>query len=266
MRWGNSDGCFLEKLKVCLLKTKAIAGQWKRFVFATDNHGDKCDPTAVKAFHAFCSDWKPQIRVHGGDCWDFRPLRKKADKEERRESMIADFEEGKAFLEQFKPEALIFGNHDQRLPDLAAYGNGILSDYAGKCMAEIEQLGRKVGFRILPYDKRLGIYRLGSLKCIHGFLCGITAARRTALAYGSVLMGHGHAIDDQSIEGIEPRTGRMVGCLCQLDMDYNRAQIGSLRHAHGWMAGVVNEKTGEYHCQQIRRIGEHWTHELLWAL
>jgi hypothetical protein len=240
----------------------SIIGNWRRFVFAADNHGDKCDREAVKAFHKFCSTWKPQIRVHGGDNFDFRPLRKKADKEERRESMIADFEEGKQFLETYRPEVLIAGNHDWRLWDLAGMNNGILSDYAQKCVNEIEALGRRIGFRILPYDKRLGVYRIGSLKCIHGFLCGITAARRTALAYGSVIMGHGHAIDHQTIEGIEPRMGRMVGCLAQLDMDYNRAQISALRHAHGWLAGVVNEKSGEYHCQQIQRIGKQWSHEV----
>lgn len=239
---------------------------YRRFVAVADNHGDMVDKEAARAFHGFCDDWKPEIRIHLGDCFDFRPLRRKADKEERRESMIGDFEAGKEFLERFKPEVFISGNHDQRLPDLAAQGNGILSDYAQKCVNEIEALGKAVGFRILPYHKRLGVYRIGSLKCIHGFMCGITAARRTALTYGSVIMGHGHAIDHQTIEGLEPRMGRMIGCLVKLDMEYNRASIGSLRHAHGWLAGVVNEKTGEYHCQQIQRIGDKWSHEVLWTL
>ena len=180
--------------------------------------------------------------------------------------MLVDYADGKMFLETYRPEVLIRGNHDERLWDLAQKDNGILSDFAIKCVQEVETLAAKIGFRMLEYNKRTGIYRVGSLKCIHGYFSGVTAARRTALAYGSVVMGHGHAIDHQTIEGIDPRMGRMVGCLCLLDMEYNRAQIGTLRHAHGWLAGVVNERTGEYHCQQIQRIGEKWTHEILWTL
>jgi hypothetical protein len=180
--------------------------------------------------------------------------------------MLADYAAGKEFLSIYKPEVLILGNHDQRLWDLSEQGNGILSDFAMNCVNEIGELGRKVGFRILPYDRRAGVYRIGSLKMIHGFLCGITAARRTALAYGSIVMGHGHAIDHATIEGLEPRMGRMCGCLCDLNPAYARANISSLRHAHGWLAGVVNEATGEYHCQQIQRIGDQWSYEVFWQL
>ena len=84
---------------------------YTRFVFGTDVHGDQQDPQAVSAFHKFCTSWKPQVRIMGGDLWDFRPLRKKACEEERRESMMRDYQMGWQFMETFKPNVFLRGNH-----------------------------------------------------------------------------------------------------------------------------------------------------------
>jgi len=235
---------------------------WRRFVFAADLHGDKQDKHAARAFLDFCSAWKPQIRVFGGDAFDFRALRRRASEEEKRDSMLTDYQMGCEFLQAMEPNYFLVGNHDDRLWLLSREDRGVISDYAIKSVREIEEMFRKMSCRILPYDKRLGVLKIGKLKMIHGFLCGITAARRTALAYGSVLMGHGHSIDHATIEGFDLRMGRMAGCLCDLNMEFSKAHVGALRHAHGWIAGVVNDKTGEYHCQQIQRIGKQWTHEI----
>ena len=51
---------------------------------AFDVHGDQQDKSAVRAFFNFVAEFKPKRRYLGGDVWDFRPLRKKADAEERR--------------------------------------------------------------------------------------------------------------------------------------------------------------------------------------
>lgn len=47
-----------------------------RFVFASDSHGDMNDPEALDALWEFCKDYKPEVRVAGGDHFDFRSLRR----------------------------------------------------------------------------------------------------------------------------------------------------------------------------------------------
>jgi hypothetical protein len=227
---------------------------WKRFAGCFDVHGDKVDNHASESFFAFTEMWKPHIRIFGGDLWDFRPLRKKASDDEKRESMKQDFEMGREWLERFKPHFFVHGNHDFRLWDLAASDSGVRSDYAKTGCEEIEKLTQKMGCRMLPYHKRKGVLRIGHLKVIHGFACGVYAARQTALIYGSTLFGHVHDITEHSIPGLERRVARCCGCLCDLDMDYAARTPNTLRQAHGWAYGVIHSTTGNYHVWQAEEI------------
>jgi len=68
----------------------------------------------MRAFWAFMSVWKPEIRVAGGDHFDFRHLRAKAGEGERYESGQLDFQHGLDFLRKFKPTHVAWGNHDDR--------------------------------------------------------------------------------------------------------------------------------------------------------
>lgn len=232
---------------------------YTRFLAVFDNHGDMADKDAVEKMFEFKENhWKPQITVHGGDCFDFRAMRKKASEEERRESMIKDYECGMSFLKRLRPAYYLRGNHCERLWDLAKEDRGLVSDYAHKGTMEIESEMKKLKCKMLPYDKKKGVLRLGHLKMVHGYVCGITAARRTAFCYGSVLMGHGHSIQSASIEGLETRTGMMCGCLCDLNMEYTRANIGTLTWEHGWAYGIINERTGNYYVWQARKIDGKW--------
>jgi predicted phosphodiesterase len=218
----------------------------KRWLFASDVHGDQQDSAAVNAMLAFSRDFKPHYRICGGDVWDFRALRGKASEEEKRDSLRADFEAGLAFLKSFSPTCLIRGNHDERLWDFARRDNGPLSDYAGDLCERVCERGLPAGCEHLRYHKRAGVYRLGQLKFLHGFYCGTTAARQHALAYGACVYGHVHARDSASVPGFERRTAQGVGCLCTLDFDYDSKSPGSLRHSQGWAYGVIDEKTGQY--------------------
>ena len=76
---------------------------WTRFIAGFDVHGDKQNKAACEVFFRFMKDWKPEIRVMGGDLFDFRPLRRKASEEEKRESMREDFEAGMGFLKRMRP-------------------------------------------------------------------------------------------------------------------------------------------------------------------
>jgi hypothetical protein len=232
---------------------------YSRFTFATDLHGDRQDGATVKAFFEIEKQWKPKHRIFGGDLIDLRALRKGASQEEKCESMRSDIDAGRDFLSKWKPTTFLRGNHDERLWDTAASAkDGIVADYAQQGCNDFEALCSRLKINMLPYHKRDGVYRIGHLKMLHGFHCGVYAARQTALIYGSALFGHIHCIDEHSIPGLERRVARAVGCLCSTDMDYSSRAPNTLRQAHGWAYGVINDRTGDYHVWQAEQIGGTW--------
>lgn len=229
---------------------------WKRFVFATDIHGDRQHKPTVDALLRFCDLWKPQVRVCGGDLFDFRPMRRGASEDEKAEGFTADFNAGMKFLKLFKPDVYLRGNHCERPWDIAAGRPGVVRDLMQEFVGKIEREVKAMRCRMLPYHKREGVYQLGHLKMLHGYACGINAARKHAWTYSNCLFGHTHSIDHVTLERPERTMARNVGCLCELDMDYNRAHIASLRHSHGWAYGVVHDRTGLFHVFQAERVGE----------
>jgi len=231
--------------------------KYSRFIVASDIHGSHQDPESNRVLFKFIKDFKPDIRILAGDLWDFAPLRKKASEDEKRESMVDDYRAGIEWLHKFKPHHFLRGNHDERLWELAATGNGVLADYALSGVSEIHTIIRKMNCRLYPYHKRDGVMRLGSLKILHGFHCGINAARQTGLIYGACLFGHVHTIDEHSIPGLERRVARSIGCLCSTDLSYASRNPNTLRQANGWAYGVIAEN-GQYHTAQAEQIGGKW--------
>lgn len=229
---------------------------WTKFVVGFDVHGDQVDKHASESFFKFIGLWKPKLRIFGGDLWDFRPLRKKASDEEKRESMRNDFDCGMEWIKRFKPHFFVRGNHDERIYELAESEDGVRGDYASQGVGVIEATLKKMGCKMLPYHKREGVLRIGNhLKIVHGFASGIYASRVHALVYGSVLFGHTHAVDEHAIAGLERRVARNCGCLCKLDMDYNARQMNTLKQSHGWAYGVINDRTSAYHVFQAEEVG-----------
>jgi len=234
------------------------SGDWKKLIFASDVHGDMMSKSSVAVLFKFMEDFKPDIKVFGGDLWDFRALRKGAGEDEKRESISKDYNAGLQFIKQFKPNYFLRGNHDERLWELAEADKGVISDYAISGVAEIGDTMLKMGCKMLPYHKRDGVLKIGSLKMLHGFHCGVYAARNAALIYGSCLFGHVHVVDSHSIPGLDRRTARAVGCLCSLSMDYSNRNPTTLRQSNGFAFGVVNQKTGRYFVNQAERIDGKW--------
>jgi predicted phosphodiesterase len=227
-----------------------------RWVFVSDNHGNKHDAKAVAALWHFLKWWKPGIRIHGGDCFNFAALRKKASEQEKRERLQEDVDEGIRFLKGLEPTHFLRGNHDERLWDAGNSDDGKLADFACHLILDItDALGDKC--LMYPYDKRAGVMRMGHLHLLHGYHSGIYAARLAAQVYGNVCMGHTHNIDAISIPGLERRVGHSVGCLCQLSQDYNRAQANTLRQSHGFAYGLTFPN-GEFLFFQAQTINGTW--------
>ena len=55
----------------------------KSFVFASDLHGDKQDYDAVGELLKFTEEFNPDVRIFGGDLFDFSPLMRSADTAEK---------------------------------------------------------------------------------------------------------------------------------------------------------------------------------------
>lgn len=232
--------------------------EFKKFLLGTDIHGDKQDPDANRVFFKFRDMWQPEIRICGGDLWDFRPLRQKASAEERAEDMEPDFDAGARWFDKYAPTHYLRGNHCERLWELANSNIGVERGFAKKGVEAITALVKKHKCKMLPYHKRDGILQIGHLKVLHGFFTGEHAAKETAGVYQSCLFGHGHCIQAHSVAGLERRMARQVGCLCKLDMPYNARHVKTLRHAHGFAYGVVNKSNGTYHVWQAEEIGGVW--------
>lgn len=231
---------------------------FKKFLVASDVHGGEQDPAANKVLFEFQKVWKPEIKVCAGDLWDFAALRKKASEEERRTSMRDDYYAGLDWFLRFQPTHFLRGNHDERLWDLREDNRGPLSDYAAECIKGFETELKKAKCWMLPYERRLGMLEIGKLRILHGFYAGVNAARRSAQTWGSCLVGHAHSVQMASIEGPENRVGRVIGCLCNLDMKFQRANPSSLLHRHGFAYGVIDDRKGTYQVHQAEKVGDKW--------
>lgn len=232
--------------------------KFSKFVFASDVHGDMQDESANGALFRFVGSFKPDVRIMGGDLWDFRPLRRGACDDEKRESLAKDYTAGMQWLKRFKPNFFLLGNHDARLFELAESDNGVASDYAAQGVAEILSTTNKMKCKILPYHHRHGLLKIGKAKFAHGFSTGLYAARTMANTYGAVIFGHVHTVSEFSVPGLDRRVARSVGCLCKLSMDYQIRQMQSLAHSHGFAYGIINNRTGSYVVNQAEEIDGKW--------
>jgi hypothetical protein len=202
-------------------------------------------------------EWKPEIRVHAGDNYDFRNLRKGASDEEKAASLADDWEAGNDFLRRFfdggASNHFLRGNHDERLYEFRNSCSGMLRDYATDGIKQMEAVVKKCRAKMLPYDSDLGVLDLGKLSVLHGFHAGVGACRTHAAIYGNAIFGHVHTIETASVASREPAEARSIGCLCKRDMDYVNKKTGKLRWAQGWAYGLLFPD-GTYQLFQTRNI------------
>ncbi len=225
-----------------------------RWIAITDTHGDMCEPGVLSVVRDFCKVWKPTVRLHLGDLWDFRWLRRGASDEEKAEAVSADFEAGIELVDWYKPTVFLWGNHDYRLVRLLDSTSGSCRHLAGQWLDRIGVV--LAGVEQRPYGKRKGIYRYGDYTFVHGYARGMGAARKHALTYGNVMFGDLHTVDLVPVEGPERRVGHCIGCCCRLEMDYNAGHINTLRQCHGFAYG--EEHDGRLTVWQAKEVDGRW--------
>lgn len=212
----------------------------RRWVAVSDTHGDQIDRDAERQFFDFVEDYKPHIRLHMGDVFDFRAWRKGADKEEKAESMLSDVESGLDFLRRYKPRAVLWGNHDDRLFKIARDGSGPERMHARQLIGQIEDTLPKTKF--IKYDVTSGICRIGDIAFLHGYQCNQDTAKNIALQYGGgeirrVVQGHVHHFSSHTSRSLGGVKGHTIGCLARLDMEYAKARPATMSHGQGWCYG-----------------------------
>lgn len=225
-----------------------IGMNFKKIAICTDSHGDKRNARAVSLFRQFVGDFKPDIRLHLGDWMNAEAFRNGADEFERRTGLKDDKREALEFLEWYQPTHLLDGNHDYRLPQYVKHSPGPLANYVSEILEDVGTLLAKFKTVHLPYHKSRGVLKIGKLKAIHGFFAGVTAPQQHARYFGNVVFGHTHRFSEASVPGAHSggrAVARGIGCLCDLDMDYNSLHVDTLSQAQGWMYGVMDER-GRY--------------------
>ena len=233
----------------------------KPFVIASDNHGDMQDDRSVSGLFSFIDEFQPVIRIHAGDNWDFRNLRRGATDDEKAGSLEADWKAGEKFLKRFfrggEENVFLRGNHDERLWHFANTSSGVVRDYAVEGIKRVERLCRRTRAKMLPYDAALGIYNMGKLSVLHGYHAGASACRQHAAIYGNCVFGHVHTEEAAPVPSLQPAEARSNPCLCIRDMDYINAKTGKLRWAQGWSYGFLFED-GTYQLFQTRKINNRF--------
>ena len=165
---------------------------YKKFIVATDNHGGLVSKEAMKVLLAFCDSWKPAYRIHLGDLWDFSPLRRGASQEEKAYGISDDYVEGLNFLDQYKPNFLTLGNHDDRIYQYAQHcADGMLRERCEELViaSEKEFKRRKITFCEYKVTKYLRMPE-GGPKLIHGFRSTVSPAKAHFDNWGECLHGH----------------------------------------------------------------------------
>lgn len=229
-----------------------------RWIAAPDLHGDMQDQASVEALLDVTKTFRPTVRIQTGDLFDVRCLRRGAGSEETLEDLKEDIEAGLEFLHKFRPTHWLRGNHDERIVDAINSHNPVLRRYASQEWENISEHLQKVGCKVvLPYNKRMGVLKIGKLRFCHGYGSGMYTAKKHAEVYGNVVFAHSHAVDNFAIPGIEEVTGWNIGCLCRLELDYNRAQINTLRQRHGFAYGLIYPN-GKYALSQAVGIDGAW--------
>jgi predicted phosphodiesterase len=230
-----------------------------RWVAAGDNHGQLVDGETQDALASFIGRWKPQLRIHTGDCFDFGAWRRGATPDEQEEGITDDLKHGNYFLRKvLKPTIFMQGNHDIRAEEQILSRNGDRRDNAMRAVQSytdtLAEIGCKEFHRYSVKGKDaegVNRFRVGKLTGTHGFKAGVAATRETARTLGRpgdvVIHGHTH---DFSLCTIEHLEAAIVGVSAMCCMDINKAdyalrRLATTKWCNGWLHGVIDEKTGD---------------------
>lgn len=230
-----------------------------RIIAVGDNHGDLIHRADADIFIEFCRTFKPNLKVHLGDNWDFRNLRRGADPREEGDDMEPDLTAGFMFLDRFKPNVFLLGNHDWRIWKANTDSRGLVRQFATDTISHIDRVTKAMRCEVLPYHSRKGVFRSGNLSFLHGYHAGIGAVAQHARIYRSCCFGHLHGNGMVSERGVDSPRAYCVGGLGDHErMEYAAQRTATLAWGPGWAYGVVNQKTGNFQLWTAQKLDGRW--------
>jgi hypothetical protein len=234
---------------------------WEKSIFISDTHGDLVCPDAVKVVKKFIEAWQPKHRVHLGDVWDFRSIRRGASPDERMEGISYDYNCGIELLDWYRPNYLTMGNHDFRLWRAASEtSQGVLADLCAMKVQELEDKLRAMKIKWVPYKVNAYLtLPMGGLKLIHGFRSTMYPAKAHFEHWGDCIFGHVHKPDSHEARHIDGGKATAVGTLADISkMTYADMHAAKLGWRNSFHYGLHNTKTGKYELWPVTKDGKDW--------
>lgn len=239
-----------------------------KFIFASDSHGEMADHQALEELYDFTSKFKPDIKVFGGDGFDFKSLRKGVSGKEESGSLSDDITEGLKFIKKWKPNIWHDGNHEHRLKRLKHDTNsGVIADHCEHLDKTISQTLKDNGCKKrLPYHYEKGLWTMGPIRTCHGYTVSDRAVAQHATHFGesggAVLIGHLHRIEQVNAKKHLGVVGFCGGCLCRIeDMEYSETRLNTSTHGKGFIYGYYEGR--KWKVWQAHKVGSQWCYDLV---
>lgn len=224
----------------------SIIHTYKKIWIGYDRHAPYHDPKIDKIALAFLADFKPHIRVAGGD-WQTVDQVSHFDNEGDID-LADEFALNREAIRKFGITHYLEGNHEERLRRV-----GLKLDKRLRSLVDLELNLRlkKQGIPLVPYHPRKGVLRFGSLKILHGFYATEYTAKKMASIYGTCVFGHTHRFQTfQSKDAFESHCGFGIGLMGKIDQPYTDARA-PLGWCQGFCFGYLH-KNGYFDLYPVR--------------
>jgi len=227
-------------------ESAAIVSSWQKIMAVGCSHGEYLHPQASNLVARFFDRWKPKIRIHLGDAFDFQAFRTGAKgTSDEAHPVEADLDHGRRFLKLFSPTVVCDGNHENRIVTLARHYNTMTATAARSVLDSVRKAQRADKVPLIPYTVHAeGWYQLGDFKFGHGHLFSENFIRDSAERWGNCVVAHAHRGGMAKGRRSDCPTAFCVGTLCDPEkMTYASGRAGTLAWSHGIVWGETDHKT-----------------------
>jgi hypothetical protein len=218
--------------------------KWKKWMAVSCSHGDCVDPEAREHVLKFRDRFKPDTILHLGDFIDMAAARSGAmsdpNAKDRAASVAEDLAAGVDFLQELRPNHILYGNHEARLFGLAGGPNALASHAATLVIQEIERTAKALKARLYPYNIRSYV-EIGGTKFLHGYMFNVQAIMHHAETYGRCVIGHLHRVGQERARTLDGVSGYCVGMLARFDMEYAMTRRATLAWSQGFAFGHYSD-------------------------
>ena len=219
---------------------------YTKFFVGFDRHAPYHDKHVDKIVLDFLADFKPKIRVAGGD-WMTVDQVSHFDNESTI-SLEKEFRMNREAIKKFGITHYLEGNHEERLRRI---GMNVDQRLRSLMDLQVHLKLEKSNIPLIPYHPRKGVLKFGHLKILHGFYATEYTAKKMASIYGTCIFGHTHRFQTfQSKDAYESHCGFNIGMMGKIDQPYteSRAPLGWCR---GFCFGYIH-RNGYFDLYPVR--------------